>query len=221
MKIIKILDASQIDYVKNLIEDLEFHDGKKTALGLAKKVKLNKHAVAEGDKYQELVSYIGDILITNQWLRKRYLPKAFSTPVINKYEVGDGYGRHFDTSHMNTGSGSIRNDFSFTLMLSSKSDYEGGELKIETGSVTHEVKLDVGDLVIYPSSYIHSVLNITKGNRVAYVGWIASHIKDQFALEIINAFEDTYQALLKYNLSEEDKLSLSFVQNKLQHLVSK
>ena len=40
MKIIKILDASQIDYAKNLIEDLEFHDGKKTALGLAKKVKL-------------------------------------------------------------------------------------------------------------------------------------------------------------------------------------
>ena len=221
MKIIKILDASQIDYAKNLIEDLEFHDGKKTALGLAKSVKLNKHAVAEGDKYQELVSYIGDILITNQWLRKRFLPKAFSTPVINKYEVGDSYGRHFDTSHMNTGSGSIRNDFSFTLMLSSKSDYEGGELKIETGSLTHEVKLDVGDLVIYPSSYIHSVLNITKGKRVAYVGWIASHIKDQFAFEIINAYEDTYQALLKYNLSEEDKLSLSFVQNKLQHLVSK
>ena len=221
MKIIKILDASQIDYAKNLIEDLEFHDGKKTALGLAKKVKLNKHAVAEGDKYQELVSYIGDILITNQWLKKRYFPKAFSSPLINKYEVGDGYGRHFDNSHISTESGSIKLDFSFTLMLSSKSDYEGGELKIETGSMTHEVKMDAGDLVIYPSSYIHSVLNITKGKRVAYVGWIASHIKDQFAFEIINAYEDTYQALLKYNLSEEDKLSLSFVQNKLQHLVSK
>ena len=62
MKIIKILDASHIDYVKNLIEDLEFHDGKKTALGLAQKVKLNKQALVEGDKYQELVSYINDIL---------------------------------------------------------------------------------------------------------------------------------------------------------------
>ena len=180
MKIIKILDTSQIDYVKNLIEDLEFHDGKKTALGLAKCVKLNKQAVAEGDKYQELVSYIGDILITNQWFKKRYLPKAFSPPLINKYEVGDGYGRHFDNSHISTESGLIKLDFSFTLMFSSKSDYEGGELKIETGSVAHEVKMDVGDLVIYPSSYIHSVLNITKGKREAYVGWITSYIKDLF-----------------------------------------
>tara|TARA_B100001013_G_scaffold230661_1_gene141555 strand:- start:142 stop:807 length:666 start_codon:yes stop_codon:yes gene_type:complete len=221
MKIIKILDASHIDYVKNLIEDLEFHDGKKTALGLAKKVKLNKQALVEGEKYQELVSYINDILTKDLTLKQRYLPKVFSTPVINKYEVGENYGRHFDTSHMNTGSGSIRNDFSFTLMLSSKSDYEGGELKIETGSFTHEVKLDFGDLVIYPCSYIHSVLEVTKGNRVAYVGWIASHIQDQSAFEIINAYEDMRQALTKYNLSEEDELTLSFVQNKLQHLVSK
>ena len=136
MKIIKILDASQINYVKNLIEDLEFHDGKKSAGGLAKSVKLNKHAVAEGDKYQELVSYIGDNLKTKQWLKKRYLQKAFSTPLINKYEVGDGYGRHFENSHIRTESGSIKLDLSFTLMFSSKSDYEGGrgensKLKLE------------------------------------------------------------------------------------------
>ena len=49
----------------------------------------------------------------------------------------------------------------------------------------------------------------------------ASHIQDQSAFEIINAYEDMRQALTKYNLSEEDELNLSFVQNKLQHLVSK
>ena len=220
MKIVKILDASQINYVNNLIGDMEFHDGKKTAHGFAKKVKLNKQAVAEGDKYKELIIYINDILRKNLWLKKRYLPKKFSQPLINKYEVGDCYGRHFDSSHAFTGSGSARVDWSFTLMLSSNSDYEGGELKIETGSVTHEVKLDAGDLVIYPSSYIHSVLNITKGKRIAYVGWIASHIKDQLGFETINAYEDMHLALAKYNLSEEDKLSLSYVQNKLQLLIS-
>jgi PKHD-type hydroxylase len=220
MKIVKILDASQINYVNNLIGDMEFHDGKKTAHGLAKKVKLNKQAVAEGDKYKELIMYINDIFRNNSWLKKRYLPSKFSKPLINKYEVGDCYGRHFDSSHAFTGSGSTRVDWSFTLMLSSNSDYEGGELKIETGSVTHEVKLDAGDLVIYPSSYIHSVLNITKGKRIAYVGWIASHIKDQLGFETINAYEDMHLALTKYNLSEEDILSLSYVQNKLQSLIS-
>ncbi|MDA9020675.1 Fe2+-dependent dioxygenase [Gammaproteobacteria bacterium] len=220
MKIVKILDSSQINYVNNLIGEIEFHDGKKSAEGLAKKVKLNKQALAEGDKYEELMSYINDIFRKNLWLKQRYLPKKFSQAVINKYEVGDCYGRHFDNSHISTGLGSIRRDWSFTLMLSSNSDYEGGELKIETGSVTHEVKLDAGDLVIYPSSYIHSVLNITKGKRLAYVGWIASHIKDQLGFETINAYEDMHLALSKYNLSEEDELSLGYVQNKLQLLIS-
>ena len=221
MKIVNILDTVQIDYVNNLIKDLEFIDGKKTAYGLAKKVKLNKHAATEGDKYQELVNYIGDILIKNQWIKKRYLPKSFSPPYINKYEVGDGYGRHFENSHMSTESGSIRLDFNFTLMFSSISDYEGGEVIIEDGITTHEVKLDAGDLAIYPSSYMHSVLNIKKGERVAYVGWINSYLKDRFAFEVLNAYEDMHLALAKYNLSEEDKISLSFVQNKLQYLVSK
>ena len=36
MKILKILDASQINYVKNLIEDLEFYDGKKVRAGWQK-----------------------------------------------------------------------------------------------------------------------------------------------------------------------------------------
>jgi PKHD-type hydroxylase len=220
MKIVKILDASQINYVNNLIGDIEFHDGKKTADGLAKKVKLNKQAVTEGDKYKELIIYINDIIRKNLWLKKRYLPSSFSQPLINKYEVGECYGRHIDNSHASNGSGYTRNDWSFTLMLSSNSDYEGGELKIETGSVTHEVKLDAGDLVIYPNSYIHSVLNITKGKRIAYVGWMASHIKDQLGFETINAYEDMHLALSKYNLSEEDKLSLCYVQNKLQLLIS-
>ena len=121
---------------------------------------------------------------------------------------------------MKNNSTSYKKDFSFTLMLSKASDYEGGELEIETGNMTHKVKLDAGDMVIYPSVYIHNVLPISKGERIAYVGWFASHVKDYFAIETLNAYEDMHLSMLKYDLSEDDQLSISYVQNRLQHLFS-
>ena len=105
-------------------------------------------------------------------------------------------------------------------MLSKASDYEGGELEIETGNMTHKVKLNAGDMVIYPSMYMHNVLPVSKGERIACVGWFASHIKDFYAIETLNAFEDMHLKLLQYDLSEEDQLSLGYVQNRLQHLLS-
>lgn len=220
MKVLNILDNNQLATIRKLLANINFEDGIKTASGLAKKVKNNEEAIISGDSYLEAAEYLKKVLQENDWLKRRYLPKKFSKPIINKYTVGNSYGRHFDISHMQNNSISLKKDFSFTLMLSKASDYEGGELEIEADNMTHKVKLDAGDMVIYPSVYIHHVLPISQGERVACVGWFASHIKDYFAIETLNAFEDMHLALLKYNLTENDQLSLSYVQNRLQHLLS-
>jgi PKHD-type hydroxylase len=217
MKVLNILDKDQLIYIKELLSNIDFEDGIKSAKGLAKKVKKNQEAKVSGDSYLEASKYLEKALQNNDWLKRRYLPKKFSKPIINKYKVGSSYGRHFDASHMKNNSTSYKKDFSFTLMLSKASDYEGGELEIETGNMTHKVKLDAGDMVIYPSVYIHNVLPISKGERIAYVGWFASHVKDYFAIETLNAYEDMHLSMLKYDLSEDDQLSLSYVQNRLQH----
>ena len=220
MKIVNMLDNSQLIHVNNLLTKMGFENGVKSARGLAKKVKKNQEAKSNEDAYIEVSKYIGKVLQENDWLQRRYLPKIFSKPIINKYEAGSSYGKHFDASHMKNNSSSSKKDYSFTLMLSKASDYEGGELEIEADSVTHKVKLDAGDMVIYPSIYIHNVLPITQGERIAYVGWFASHIKDYFAIETLNAYEDMHLSLLEYDLNENDKLSLSYVKNRLQHLLS-
>ena len=41
MKINKILDKNQLEYINSLVKKLEFIDGKVSAAGLAKKVKNN------------------------------------------------------------------------------------------------------------------------------------------------------------------------------------
>jgi len=220
MKILNILDNNELIHIKKLLAKIDFEDGEKSAKGLAKKVKNNEEAKISGGSFKEISDYIKNILQDNDWLKRRYLPKQFSQPIINKYIVGSSYGRHYDASHMRNKSISLKKDFSFTLMLSNASDYEGGELKIEAGNMTHKVKLDAGDMVVYPSMYMHNVLPVSKGERIAYVGWFASHISDYYAIETLNAFEDMHLKLLEYDLSDEDQLSLGYVQNRLQHLLS-
>ena len=220
MKIIKILNEGQLQHVRSLTENIDFQSGDKTARGLAKEAKNNSEAIPEGESYKELLSYIKNILTKNDWLKRRFLPKIFSMPLINLYKAGDSYGRHYDASHMTGKSTSVRKDYSFTLMLSSLEGYDGGELEIEDNDMKHKVKLDAGDMVIYPSTLIHNVLPVITGERLAYVGWITSHVKDPLALELLNAFEEMHLSLQKYELSSDDQLSLSYVQNKLQHLLS-
>tara|TARA_B100000795_G_C22746996_1_gene417668 strand:- start:483 stop:1148 length:666 start_codon:yes stop_codon:yes gene_type:complete len=220
MKVITVFNKEQLQHVRLLVEKIDFQDGEKTAHGLAKEVKKNSEAIPKGENYQKVLSYIKEILVKNNWLKRRFLPKVFSPPLINSYKAGDSYGRHFDSSHIEGQSSSIRKDYSFTLMLSSIEEYEGGELEIEENGLKHKVRLDAGDMVIYPSTTIHNVMPVSEGERLAYVGWIASHVKDPLALEALNAYEDMHLALQKYEISSEDRLALSYVQNKLQHLLS-
>ena len=220
MKIINILNAEQLKHIRPLVDKIEFESGDKTARGLAMEAKNNRQAIRSGESYKELLSYIKNILTKNDWLKRRFLPKKFCTPLINRYKAGDSYGRHYDASHMTGESISVRKDYSFTLMLSSLEEYDGGELEIEDNGMKHKVKLDAGDMVIYPSTLIHNVLPVITGERLAYVGWITSHVKDPLALELLNAFEEMHLSLQKYEISSDDQLSLSYVQNKLQHLLS-
>ena len=100
-------------------------------------------------------------------------------------------------------------------------DYTGGELKIENPeNVTQTIKLDAGDIVIYPSNRIHSVLPVTKGERVAFVGWICSYIRSSEGQILLDNFGDLQLALAKYNLSYDDQLLLTHFKNNLIHSLS-
>ena len=60
------------------------------------------------------------------------------------------YGRHIDNPFMSSG----RSDLSFTISLSDKSKYSGGELMIEEMNSEKEFKLNAGEIIIYPSTYL-------------------------------------------------------------------
>ena len=221
MYILKILNDNDLKKARELIKKVEFLDGKKSAKGLAQDVKSNLEADPKNKYYKDAIEFINNKFRQNFQVKTLFLPHSFSSPILNKYSSGDGYGRHFDASHMFTSNGTYKSDFSFTLMLSSLDEYEGGELLIESELVSREFRIASGDAVIYSSNNIHQVTPVTKGERLAYVGWLTSSFKNYAAFEAMKEFEEMHLDLLKHDLSDVEKLKIAFVKNKLRYVLSK
>ena len=101
--------------------------------------------------------------------------------MFSRYEPGMHYGSHVDDALMQ----GMRTDVSFTLFLSDPASYDGGELVIESASGEDAVKLAAGALVAYPSTALHHVAEVTRGARLAAVGWARSYIRDGARRELL------------------------------------
>jgi len=178
MKIFQLLSKEEAFHMLQSIKESSFLEGKLSANGLAKKVKNNYEIDINNQNAKNILNKIFNLLMESEWLKNHYLPKTFSLPIINKYTTGNTYGRHFDGSFLRQGAHYIRADLSYTLMLSSPEDYQGGALIIENGLMNTKIKLDIGQILVYPSLLWHQVEPITSGERVACVGWIESSIKN-------------------------------------------
>ena len=97
-----------------------------------------------------------------------------------------------------------RADLSFTVFLNNKEEYKGGELIIENINSEHKFKLNAGEIIIYPSSYLHEVTEIKQGERQVFVGWIESYVKSIEEREYLFDLDAGSRSLLsKYGRSDE------------------
>ena len=115
------------------------------------------------------------------------------------------YGRHIDNAYMSSG----RADLSFTVFLNCKSNYEGGELSIESFNSEEKFKLDAGEIIIYPSTYLHSVEEVIDGERLVFIGWIESYIKSIEEREYLFDLDAGARSLLSKH-GRSDDLDLIF-----------
>ena len=125
------------------------------------------------------------------------------------------YGRHVDNPFMSSG----RSDLSFTISLTHKDSYEGGELIIETINSENKFKLNAGEIIIYPSTYLHSVEEIKSGERIVCVGWIESYVKSIEKREYLFDLDAGAKGLLaKHGRSDELDLIFKSYSNLLRLL---
>ena len=196
-------------------KNIDWQDGKKTAGSLASKVKNNLQLNRNSDISKQNAGFIVEKLLTNVLVKSFALPKKIHGIMFTKSSKGMRYGRHVDNAYMSSG----RADLSFSIFLNKKNSYEGGELVVENINTENKFKLNEGEIVIYPSTYLHSVEEITKGERLVCVGWIESYVKSIEEREYLFDIEAGARGILaKYGRSDELDLIFKSYSNLLRVL---
>ena len=179
-----VLDWTEIKKIRAMIAKGEFADGKKTAGYRAKRVKDNLQLDKSSEGAQEIKDTVIKALRRNPLFQKAALPKTIRPPLISIYREGMAYGLHVDDAMMGA-SPKTRSDLSCTVFLSDPGDYDGGDLLMHSPYGEQEVKLPAGSAVIYPSSTLHQVTPVTRGERLAAVTWIQSYVRDPAKRELL------------------------------------
>src|SRR5687768_640014 len=180
LTITDFLSEEQVAKARELLDTADWIDGKVTAGPQSARAKKNQQ-LAEGSDVAET---LGDMILTalqrNALFVSAALPLRVFPPLFNRYEGGQAFGNHVDNAiRQIAGTGHrIRTDLSATLFLAEPAEYEGGELIVEATYGVHRVNLPAGDMVLYPSSSLHSVTSVTSGARVASFFWIQSMVRD-------------------------------------------
>ena len=182
-----LLDARRLAEVEALLRDASWEDGRATAGFQSAQVKHNLQLAQAAPAARQAGEIILRALERHPDFISVALPRHVYPPLFNRYEPGMSFGAHVDnavrqvpgTHHR------LRIDVSATLFLSPAGAYDGGELVIEDTYGAHAVKLDAGDMVVYPASSLHRVQPVTRGARAAAFFWVQSIVRDDGARTLL------------------------------------
>ncbi len=169
---------------KNLIASDDWIDGQYSNKG--SQVKRNLQLNSAGEEYDEFSKEIINLAENDNLIKNSVFPAKVFNIVFSRTGAGMYYGPHLDNPYLKTG----RRDLSFTLFLNEKKEYKGGELILYVPPEKKQIKLNTGEMIIYPTKYLHEVKEVTEGERLVCVGWIESQIpdhEDRENLSLINS----------------------------------
>lgn len=180
VKIEGLLTAEEVALCRRIIDDAAWVDGKETAGEQAAKIKNNMQLPLDSAAAREAGDIVLRALGRNPTYNAATLPLRVMPPMFSRYDVGMKFGAHVDGSLRVIPGTNIRmrTDVSSTLFLTDPAEYDGGELFIEDTYGSHKVKLNAGDMVIYPATSLHGVAELTRGSRWAAVFWTQSMVRD-------------------------------------------
>jgi PKHD-type hydroxylase len=176
-----VLSTDELATVVGALERAEFVDGRATAGFAARLVKHNRQARGSDRALETLRKLIAERILANELFQLAVRPKALSALLLSRYEPGMHYGPHVDDALID----GMRADVAFTLFLSEPTRYDGGELTIDSASGEEAVKLPAGSLLAYPATTLHRVADVTRGQRLAAVGWARSYVRDPARRELL------------------------------------
>ncbi|MEJ2307719.1 MAG: Fe2+-dependent dioxygenase [Gammaproteobacteria bacterium] len=180
-----LLNRPQIDKIHEITGRAGFQDGKATAGVAARLVKNNEEMTTDEQAQQLLNRILMSSLGQQQRFHLAAMPAKLADFIIARYNPEMHYGDHVDEPVMGGPGPKFRTDISMTVFLTPPESYAGGELVIRTAFGENRVKLPAGDAVMYPSSSLHHVARVTRGQRIVALTWIQSQVRDPARREIL------------------------------------
>lgn len=170
-----ILTAAELAELHRIADTAPFVDGRITNPHNTAKNNLQLH---EQSVIQRSAKLLADALYRSEEFRNYAFPKVLAPPMLTKYLPSMRYGLHADAAFMQLGNRALRSDLSCTIFLSAPDSYDGGALHVRLGSADIHVRAPAGSIILYPSTTLHEVTPVTRGERRVGLTFIESRIAD-------------------------------------------
>jgi PKHD-type hydroxylase len=191
-----VLTSGQVAEARRTLEAAEWIDGRDTAGHQGARVKRNEQLPLRSPAAQQIGQVILQALPRSPLFMAAAIPHRILPPMFNRYGVGQTFGTHVDGAIRVLGNGdSIRTDISCTLFLTEPDEYDGGELVVEDTYGPKTVKLPAGDMILYPSTSLHRVTEVTRGVRTCSFFWLQSLIRSDAQRSILFRMDCAIQRL--------------------------
>lgn len=202
-----VLTGADLTAARDALAGVRWRDGQRTAGWSARLVKHNAQSDSSDRAAQALAQRVLAKLEATPLFKSAVRPSVLGPVFFNRYETGMEYGAHVDDAMM----GGVRTDVSFTLFLDDPESYDGGELVIESSAGEFDYKLPAGAALIYPSTTLHRVAPVTRGERRAFVGWAQSEVRSAERRELLFDLDRARRSLFEREgkTAEFDLLSKS------------
>ncbi|ROH91900.1 Fe2+-dependent dioxygenase [Stagnimonas aquatica] len=197
LRIPQLLSATQVVQARKVLLAAEWVDGNVTSGHQSARAKSNLQVPEQHPAAREVGGMILQALSSNPLFMSAALPQHVFPPLFNRYGLGQKFDTHVDNAvrqHRLSGL-RIRTDLSATLFLAEPADYDGGELLIEDTYGSQSIKLAAGDLILYPSTSLHQVTPVTRGERLASFFWIQSMVRDDGHRRLLFEMDQSIQQL--------------------------
>jgi PKHD-type hydroxylase len=197
IRVPEVFTKAQVQQIRAALDAAEWVDGKVTAGHQSALTKRNSQIPENSPVAQQVGEAILKALGSNPLFRSAALPLKVFPPLFNRYAGGQNFGTHVDNSiRTHAASGHrIRTDLSCTLFFSEPAEYDGGELIVEDTYGEHGVKFAAGDLVLYPSTSLHRVTEVTRGARVSSFFWLQSMVRQDAQRTLLFELDQSIQSL--------------------------
>ena len=193
-----VLSKDDVADFRRVVEAEAWEDGRSTAGAQSAEVKQNEQLIPDSAIAREWGNRIVRAVTANLLFVSAAIPLRIFPPLFNRYRPGQFFGEHVDNCIRGDPATGlrIRTDLSVTLFLSEPEEYDGGELLIDDYYGSHRIKLPAGHLVLYPSTSLHMVTPVARGERISSFFWLQSMIKDTHARRMTFDLDNSIQDLV-------------------------